>query len=37
LPELRLKEFVGHSPIQVGAGIILGIANAGFIYWLMFL
>ena len=37
LPEVKLKEFVGHSPIQVGAGIIVGIANAFFIYWMMFL
>lgn len=27
-PEGKLKEFVGHSPIQVAAGIIIGIANA---------
>ena len=28
LPEITLKEFVGHTPIQVIAGILLGIANA---------
>lgn len=28
LPEVKLKEFVGHTPIQVIAGITLGIANA---------
>lgn len=34
LPEVKLKEFVGHTPIQVMAGILLGIANAIFIYWI---
>ena len=33
LPEVKLKEFVGHSPIQVAAGILLGIANACFMYF----
>ena len=28
LPEVKLKEFVGHTPIQVIAGILIGIANA---------
>ena len=28
LPEVKLKEFVGHTPIQVIAGILLGVANA---------
>lgn len=28
LPEVKLKEFVGHTPIQVIAGIIIGISNA---------
>ena len=28
LPEVKLKEFVGHTPIQVTAGILIGIANA---------
>lgn len=27
-PEGRLKEFVGHSPIQVAAGILIGVLNA---------
>jgi acid phosphatase family membrane protein YuiD len=27
LPEVKLKEFVGHTPIQVIAGILIGIAN----------
>ena len=28
LPTVTLKEFVGHTPIQVGAGILIGILNA---------
>jgi len=28
LPEEKLKELVGHSPIQVLAGVLLGIVNA---------
>lgn len=28
LPEVKLKELVGHSPVQVLAGILLGIINA---------
>lgn len=28
LPEVKLKEFVGHTPIQVLTGIIIGIINA---------
>ena len=28
LPEVKLKRFVGHTPIQVLAGIILGVGNA---------
>jgi len=28
LPEVKLKEFVGHTPIQVIAGILIGIGNA---------
>lgn len=28
LPEVKLKEFVGHTPIQVFAGILIGIVNA---------
>lgn len=34
LPQVKLKEFVGHTPIQVMAGILIGIANALFIYWI---
>ena len=35
LPEAKLKEFVGHTPIQVMAGILLGIANAVVMYELV--
>ena len=28
IPEIKLKEFVGHTPIQVMAGILLGLVNA---------
>lgn len=37
LPEVKLKEFVGHTPIQVAVGIVLGIANAFAMYYLVFL
>ena len=36
LPEIKLKEFVGHTPIQVYAGIGLGICNALFMRFLVF-
>lgn len=36
LPEVKLKEFVGHTPIQVLAGIIVGIANAFFMHYIVF-
>ena len=36
LPEVKLKEFVGHTPIQVAVGIALGIANAFAMYYLVF-
>ncbi len=32
LPEVKLKQFVGHTPIQVIAGIILGFINAFVMY-----
>lgn len=35
LPEVKLKEFVGHTPIQVIAGILIGIGNATLLYFLM--
>ena len=36
LPEVMLKEFVGHTPSQVYMGIFIGIANAVFMYNLFF-
>ena len=35
LPEVKLKEFVGHSPIQVAAGILIGIANGFLMYYVI--
>ena len=36
ISEANLKEFVGHTPIQVLAGILLGIANACAMYfWIL--
>jgi len=32
LPEAKLKEFIGHTPIQVFAGILVGIVNAFAMY-----
>ena len=32
LPDAMLKEFVGHTPFQVLAGILLGVANAFFMH-----
>ena len=36
LPAVKLKEFVGHTPIQVLAGIAVGIANACFMHYVVF-
>lgn len=36
LPEVKLKELVGHTPLQVLAGISIGFANAFFMYALLF-
>ena len=36
LPEVKLKEFVGHTPLQVLAGILVGIVNAVFMYHFIF-
>ncbi len=36
LPEVKLKEFVGHTPIQVISGVLIGILNAIFLYWIFF-
>lgn len=35
LPEVKLKELVGHTPLQVTAGILIGIANACLMYFLV--
>ena len=35
-PEVKLKRFVGHTPIQVLAGVTVGIANALLMYFLVF-
>lgn len=32
LPEVMLKEFVGHTPIQVMAGILVGILDGGLVF-----
>ena len=36
LPEVQLKEFVGHTPSQVMAGITIGFFNALFMYFVVF-
>lgn len=36
IPEVKLKKFVGHTPVQVLAGILLGIVNAVVMYFLMY-
>lgn len=36
LPEVKLKEFVGHTPLQVYAGVSIGIANACLMYFVVF-
>ena len=36
LPEVKLKRFVGHTPIQVLFGMILGFVNALVMYNLVF-
>ena len=36
LPEVKLKEFVGHTPIQVIAGILIGVINAFVIHGFLF-
>ena len=37
LPEVMLKEFVGHTPVQVFAGILVGIVNAMILQFLVFI
>ena len=34
--EIKLKEFVGHSPVQVLAGMLLGIVNAFVMHAVLF-
>ena len=36
MTEIKLKEFVGHTPIQVMAGILIGIANAFVMYNILY-
>ena len=36
LPTIELKEFVGHTPLQVAAGICLGFLDAMAMYFLVF-
>ena len=36
LPEVKLKEFVGHTPIQVIAGITVGVLNALLMHFVIF-
>ena len=36
LPEVKLKEFVGHTPIQVIAGILIGLLNGLVMHALLF-
>ena len=36
LPETKLKEFVGHTPLQAMAGSIIGIGNACVMYFLIY-
>ncbi len=35
MPDVKLKEFVGHSPFQVLFGIILGVLNALFMFFIL--
>ena len=35
LPEVKLKELVGHTPVQVAAGILVGVLNAFLMYYLI--
>ena len=36
ITEVKLKEFVGHSPVQIAAGVCIGISNAFIMYFLVF-
>ena len=35
IPEEKLKTFVGHTPIQVSAGVVIGTLNAFLMNWLL--
>ena len=35
LPAVKLKEFVGHTPVQVITGILLGVGNALLMYYVI--
>lgn len=35
LPEVKLKELVGHTPTQVSAGVIIGILNACLMHYVI--
>ncbi len=35
LPEVKLKELVGHTPLQVFAGILIGIGNAILMHFIL--
>lgn len=35
LPDVKLKEFVGHTPVQVAAGVLLGIINAFVMHYIV--
>ena len=36
ISDVKLKELVGHSPLQITAGACIGIANAFFMYFVVF-
>ena len=36
VPEVKLKKFVGHTPIQVVAGVLLGAINAIIMFNVLF-
>jgi len=36
ITDVKLKEFVGHSPVQIAAGVCIGISNAFFMYFVVF-
>ncbi len=37
LPEVKLKEFVGHTPIQVISGVLLGVANSFIMFYCFYI